>query len=140
MSRITLRFSAAAVLAFVVLAGKSSGDPEKTPTVKEIMGKAHKGPNSILPNVAKDLRDDNGPDWDEIKKSAKELVSLGKNLSRNDPPKGEKASWEKLTKAYTEHAQALLSAAEKKNKSAAETAQKKLQSSCTGCHKMHRPS
>jgi hypothetical protein len=121
------------------IAARTHGDPEKMPTIKEIMGKAHKGPNSILPNVGKDLRDSNGPDWDEIKRSAKELVSLGKALTKNEPPKGEKSSWQKLTKAYTESAQALLTAAEKQNKSAAESAQKQLQSSCTGCHKSHRP-
>lgn len=121
-----------------ILVTRSSGQPEKPPSVKEIMGKAHKGPNSILPTVGKDLREIDGADWDEIKRSAKELVSLGTALGKNEPPKGDKASWQKLTKSYTENAQALLSAAAKKNKSAAESAQQKLQSSCTSCHKAHR--
>jgi hypothetical protein len=135
----THRFGVVAILIVLVCAVRTQGDPEKTPTIKEIMGKAHKGPNSILPNVGKDLRDTNGPDWDEIKRSAKELVNLGKALGKNAPPKGEKASWQKLTKAYTEGAESLLTAAEKQNKSGAETAQKQLQNSCAGCHKAHRP-
>jgi hypothetical protein len=130
--------SAIALAGLVIFAIRSSGQPAATPTVKEIMGKAHKGPNSILSTVGKDLRDIDGPDWDEIKRSARELVSLGSALGKNDPPKGDKASWQKLTKAYTEDAQSLLSAAAKKNKSAAESAHKRLQSSCTSCHKAHR--
>jgi cytochrome c556 len=127
-------FVFAAVLGSNVLA-----DPGKLPTIKEIMHKAHQGPNSILPTVGKDLRNSDGPDWDEIKRAAKELVRLGTALGKNEPPKGEKNSWQKLTKAYVESAKALLSAAEKSNQAAAELARKKLQSSCTGCHKSHRP-
>src|SRR5262245_6986107 len=83
MNRFTTISAMLACLLILARTDRTSGDPEKTPSIKEIMGKAHKGPNSILPNVGKDLRDTNGPDWDEIQKSAKELVSLGKELNKN---------------------------------------------------------
>src|SRR5262245_61763249 len=121
MSRWINLTGAMAMAGLLILTMRSGADSEKTPSVKEIMGKAHKGPNAILPTVAKDLRDVDGADWNEIKRSAKELVSLGVALGKNDPPKGDKVSWQKLTKAYTENARALLGAAEKKNQSAAES-------------------
>jgi cytochrome c556 len=120
------------------VSGTTLAEPEKELTIKEIMGKAHKGPNSILANIAEDLRDVNGPDWDEITDGARELVRLGGALGKSTPPKGEKDSWTKLARSYVENAKALQSAAEKHNKSAAESAQKKLQNSCAGCHKVHR--
>jgi cytochrome c556 len=108
------------------------------PTIKEIMTKAHKGSNSLLANMRAELRADE-PDWDEVQKDSKELVKLGTSLGKNKPPKGEQASWERLTSAYLNTAKSLESAAESKNKSAAQAALGKLTKSCKECHTAHRP-
>ncbi len=112
---------------------------EKPPTVKEIMGKLNKGPNSLTPMIGKDLRD-NPPDWDHIQKDAKTFVTLAAALQKNRPPKGDAGSWEKLAKTYTDNARALEDAAEKKDPKAAQTAIARLadMKSCGACHAAHR--
>jgi mono/diheme cytochrome c family protein len=107
-------------------------------TIKEVMGKAHKGPNSLLANLGKDLKDDE-PEWTDIQKETKELVELGTTLGKNDPPKGDKQSWKNLTKAYLDNAKALDAAAQKKDKATAQSYQAKLAGSCKACHTAHNP-
>jgi hypothetical protein len=126
-----------AVLAAVVLLAGSV--LAATPTVKDIMGKAHKGPNSLLANIGKDLKADE-PDWDDIQKETKELVELGTSLGKNDPPQGDKDSWDKLTKSYLEGVKTLDSAAQKKDQKGAQSAQAKLAQpkTCMDCHQVHK--
>jgi cytochrome c556 len=107
------------------------------PTIKEIMTKAHKGGKSLLANLNADLKDDE-PDWNDIQKDTKELVDLGTSLGKNTPPKGDQASWDRLTKAYLANVKTLDGAAENKNKGAAQTALKQIQGSCKECHMAHR--
>jgi cytochrome c556 len=63
---------------------------------------------------------------------------LSKALGKNDPPKGDKKSWEKLTKDYLTNAEALQKAAADKDSKAAASSQMKLQNSCKSCHGAHR--
>lgn len=128
----------AALMALLALFGltMSSGAADE-PSIKDIMNKAHKGGNSILAKLGKDLKAAS-PDWAEVTKLSKELVSLGNALGKNKPPKGEKESWDKLTMAYQDTAKALLSAAEKKDQKTAAASQKKLSGMCGACHKAHK--
>lgn len=106
-------------------------------TIKDVMGKAHKGAGALLPTLGKGLRSDS-PSWEEIQKQTKELVELGEALGKNDPPKGAKPSWEKFTKNYVQLAKDLQSAAEKKNTQDARSAHAKLVGSCKACHNAHK--
>jgi hypothetical protein len=123
-------------VAALVLA-PSRADDKKPPTIKEIMTKAHKGANSLLSELGKDLKEDS-VDWGHVQEHAKELLDLGKGLAKNEPPRGDKASWEKLTKLYEETATTLTKAAEKKDQKAAQAAQKKLAGMCKNCHSAHK--
>jgi cytochrome c556 len=108
------------------------------PTIKEIMTKAHKEGSGLLADVGKALREDE-PDWDDIQKETKELVELGTALGKNDPPKGEKDSWERQTKGYLDKVKTLQAAAERKDKPASQAAFTKVRTSCGACHMAHRP-
>jgi cytochrome c556 len=138
------RFRSGAALALALAAGMwavqgpSAADSAKEPSVKEIMTKAHKGGSSLLAGVGKDLKAAD-PDWTDLQAKSKELVKLGTSLGKADPPKGEKDSWETLTKGYLGFAKDLETATEKKDKDAAAAAQKKLAGSCGACHKAHKP-
>src|SRR5262249_43149188 len=127
--------------ALVTVAGltlvPSRADDKKDPTIKEIMNKAHKGGNALIKVLEKELKAPD-VDWEHVQEHTKELLDLGKALGKNEPPKGEKASWEKLTKQYEDNATALNKAAEKKERKTAQDARAKLQGSCAGCHKQHR--
>ncbi len=70
---------------------------------------------------------------------SKELVKLGTSLGKNEPPQGEKESWDKLTQAYLDCAKTLNGAAEKKDKETATASQTKLTTMCMTCHKVHKP-
>src|SRR5439155_8470261 len=103
-----LVLGAVAVLALA----PSRADDKKDPTIKEIMNKAHKGGNSLIQKVGKELKAAE-VDWDHIAEHTKELLDLGKGLIKNDPPRGEKESWEKLSKQYEDTATVLDKAAQK---------------------------
>jgi cytochrome c556 len=107
------------------------------PTIKDIMARAHKGSKSLLGTINTELKQDE-PDWNDVQKDSKELLDLGKSLGKNEPPRGDKESWDRLTKAYEASAEALQSAAESKNQQAAKTALGKIQGSCKACHMAHR--
>jgi hypothetical protein len=87
--------------------------------------------------MVQDLKDDE-PDWPEIQNSAKELLLLLGALAKNDPPKGSKDSWSKLTRAYVETGKAVQAAVNKKDKRKALARLTDMQQSCLGCHKNHR--
>jgi hypothetical protein len=124
-------------LAVVLALAPAGAQDNKAPTVKQVMKKLNAGPNSMTATIGKELQDD-PPGWDDIKKETQEYVKLAGTLGANDPPKGEKESWTKLSKDYVENAKALDDATQKKDKKAALAAHKKLSSTCMTCHMEHR--
>jgi len=139
MKRLAYVASALALLAAAaVVVSPAGAQGEKTPSIKEIMTKANK-PNGLYFNLSKDLKDDELM-WDEIQKEAKDLARLAAALAKNEPVKGPKDSWAKLTKDYSDNARALDEAAQKKDLRAVQTAHGKLGGmTCMNCHKAHRP-
>jgi cytochrome c556 len=108
------------------------------PSVKEIMRQANK-PTGIYFNLGQDLKDDN-PAWPDIQKEAADLAKLANSLRKAAPPRGDKDSWDKLTKAYADNAKALVQASAKMDQAAARAAHAKMGgNACMACHKAHRP-
>jgi hypothetical protein len=133
---------AASVLVMLVIAGLVTGpagaqDDEKVPTVKKIMDVLHKGGKAHLSKVKAALKKDS-PDWAEVLKDAKAITKNGGYLAKNDPPKGDKESWEKLAKAYASTAKTLEEAAEKEDLAKARAASKKFGTTCKACHDAHK--
>jgi hypothetical protein len=118
--------------------GPAGAQGSKTPPIKEVMKKLHAGANSPLTTLRADLQDEQ-PDWPTVQRATREFVTLGAALGKNNPPKGDKQSWAKLTAQYLEHAKALDTAAQRKDKRAALAAHTRLNDSCKGCHTAHRP-
>jgi cytochrome c556 len=110
---------------------------DKPSEVKQVMVKVNKTGTGLYPTIVQELRQDD-TNWDEVKKDAKEIARLTATLGKLDPPKGEKDSWQKLTKAYAENTKALDAAAAKMDKEATKAAAAKLGESCDTCHKAHR--
>jgi cytochrome c556 len=136
MKRLAFVLGLVAVVALLSLSHRPAEAAD--PTIKEIMTKAHKGGNSLITTVGKELKEDTPP-WADVQKQTKELVELGSSLGKNDPPKGDKESWKKLTDQYVTDAKALDAAAQKKDKDAATKAHTKLTGQCMACHRAHRP-
>ncbi|HEY2786073.1 MAG TPA: hypothetical protein VGJ05_13985 [Fimbriiglobus sp.] len=78
--------------------------------------------------------------WEDAKKQAKIMADLGSKLGKNDPPAGDKADWDKLTKKFAKDAKAVADATEKKDKEAATTAIKAFtnKKNCSNCHSKHK--
>jgi cytochrome c556 len=108
------------------------------PSVKEIMRQANK-PTGVYFNIGQDLKDEN-PAWADIQKEAEDLAKLANSLRKAAPPRGDKDSWDKLTKAYADNAKALVQASAKMDQAAARAAHAKMGGkACMACHKVHRP-
>lgn len=128
---------ALALVAFAVPVAAMAFDDEKTPTVKDIMNKLHKGSTSQQ-NTLKKQAQANPPDWEAIGKTTKDFVILGAAMAKNDPPKGEKESWKKLADKYYDTSKELDDAAKDKDLDKLKAAQKSMGASCKACHQAHR--
>ena len=112
----------ASVSMLLVLGSNDAGEKAKH-TISEVMKKAHAGKGAIMKKVA-----DGTANADE----KKALVELYTSLSKNEPPKGEKADWKTKTDA--------LVGAAKKAADGDDAAAKSLTklANCMGCHKAHK--
>ena len=126
---------AASVLAVLVLA---AGADDSTPSIKEIMGKLHKGANAPLAKLKTALKSDT-PDWKDVQELSKLFVSQGAGLAKNQPPKGDKSAFDKRAKDYYQYAKALDDAAKAEDKAKAQSALNKIGASCKACHSAHKP-
>jgi cytochrome c556 len=109
---------------------------DKAPDTKEIMKKVG-SPTGLFFDVAKELKE-NDPMWEEVQQKTKEISKLLESLGKATPPKGDKDSWAKLTKAYADNAKNLEKAAAKMDLKTARDFSEKMKNSCTACHKVHR--
>jgi hypothetical protein len=125
--------------ALLIVFGVAAAQDKKDPSIKDIMTKAHKGGDSLIGKLGTQLKAD-PPPWAEVQKETKDLVDLGSALGKNTPPKGEKESWDRLTKGYVVTAKDLDADAQKKDKAAATEALTKLRGMCSNCHKAHKGS
>ncbi len=125
------------LIACLVTGPAGAQSDEKVPSIKKIMDVLHKGGKAHLSKVKAALKKDS-PDWAEVLKDAKAIAKNGGYLAKNDPPKGDKESWEKLAKAYASTAKTLEEAVEKEDLTKARAATKKLSASCKACHDQHK--
>ncbi len=138
MKKLVMLGSVLAVLACAGISGVRAGSAyEATPSVKEIMKKINGGPKSISGKLKTALKSSK-PDWSVIQEDTKEYVELSEALAKNEPKKGSKESWEKLSKGYLDHATALDEAAKKEDKAGVQAALKKAGATCKACHTAHK--
>jgi hypothetical protein len=125
----------ASVLAVLVIAPAFA--QEKTPTIKEVMTKLHRGADCLRARLGKALKAD-APAWGDVQQQTREFARLAEALGKNKPPQGDKESWERLTDEFGKLSKAMNEAAEKKSKPDAQAALAKL-GNCATCHKAHKP-
>lgn len=127
----------AAGVAILGLAGLATAD-EPSPTIKQAMGKLHKGQTGAL-NVLKKALGTDKPDWKGVQKTTKLVAELSESITGLEPPQGDKAGYEKLSKAYATNAKALQDASDKEDLAGSKAALGKLNMSCMPCHKAYKP-
>ncbi len=136
-------FCVVGVLMVLLMAALVSGpvgasSDNETPSIKKVMKTLHNGKNAPINKLKAALKGDS-PDWAAVQKEAKLFATFGAALPKNDPPRGGKASYEKLAKAYASAAESLGESAEKEDLKGSRDAFKKISTSCMPCHKSHRP-
>jgi hypothetical protein len=102
---------------------------DKKPTkadIKELMKKTHKGEDSPLGKLSKELKSEE-PSWDEVQKQVKELNNMASALASCDDTS-------KVAGNFQKSVTALDAAATKKDKAAAVEARQMLFKSCGACH------
>jgi hypothetical protein len=130
---------AAGLIGITAWLGAADAQNAKPPTVKDIMKKVNFRDGSLCPLLGRALKVEQ-PNWDEVQREAHQFATLADALGQNDPPRGDKASWQELTKSYIATAHELDNAAQRKDRNAALAAHAKLANpaTCNGCHKLHR--
>lgn len=76
--------------------------------------------------------------WEDAQKASAELKKYGEAIGKNDPPKGSKESWAKLTKQFSEQMAAIDTAARKKDAAGVQKAAGEFGKSCKSCHDAHQ--
>jgi cytochrome c556 len=130
------RFLTAALGLLAVVTVAAATD-DKTPDISTIMTKVNKGSTCIHRKVKGQL-DAATVNWKDAATLVKEYKTLAEALGKNDVPKGDKASWTKLTKEYSDNVTKLADAVDKKDKSAALKAHGAISKSCKACHDEHK--
>ncbi|HEU5119156.1 MAG TPA: cytochrome c, partial [Isosphaeraceae bacterium] len=105
--------------------------------IKGIMGPLFKGPKAAASVLKTQLKSDS-PDWKAVRESTEKFARLAPSLPKNEPPKGDKAEFQALAKAFAANSKALNEAAEKEDVGATKAAFGKIGASCKSCHSAHR--
>ena len=129
----------AVLLGMVVTLGLGglAGAYDDPPTIKKVMAQLHKGQKSALSSVKAEIKSAS-PDWKTIKDTSKTIVTLSESITDLEPPKGDKAGYGKLSKAYATLAHELSDSAEAEDSTKTAAAAKKLSSTCKACHDAHK--
>ncbi len=131
-------FALAGLLGLAVVVsttGVKAEDDKKPADIGEVMKKAHQGAEAFRSVVTKAVK---AKDFEKASKASKAWVAISGHLGSFDPPKGDKESWKKKTKAYAATVKSLDTAIADKDASKAGAALKKVGQSCGACHKAHK--
>lgn len=129
---------ATALLGFVVAGGitiAQDKDKKKTPTIKEIMGKGHKGAKSLMAGIGQQAKTGK---WEDAQNGAAALKEFGEAIGKNKPPRGDADSWKTQAENYKKNTAAVAEAAEAKDAAKVAASLKTLGGSCKGCHDNHK--
>lgn len=127
--------SAAVAVAVLVLTTSGTAQ-DKGPTAKDVM-KAVAGKTGLCAKCVAAGKEGN---WDEAQKLARALNECGTAMTKCPCPRGDAASWAKLSKEFGANTAAIQKAADSKDKDAFEKAVKTFTSACSTCHAGHKAS
>lgn len=105
--------------------------------IEDIMLKCHKAKTGLRAQI-KTESEKASPNWADIQKKTKEFVTEASMIEKNSPPKGDAASWKKLSQEYVAQVKQLDAAAGKKDAKGIADVDKKLGANCKGCHDAHK--
>ena len=80
----------------------------------------------------------NSQEWNKVRAHAAMIAEAGHLLQRLTPRKGTHSSWTEKAMAYTEAAESVAVAADKRDYAAAQRGLQQLATTCGACHTLHR--
>ncbi|MBV8487697.1 MAG: cytochrome c [Planctomycetaceae bacterium] len=132
---------AVSVMSLLVVAGivgqKASATGDEPASIEKIMETLHKGRKSPLATIKTALKSAT-PDWALIQKESKTYAKYAADLPKNDPPKGDSASFKSLAKVFADSAKKLDDAAQREDLAAAKSALHRIGTLCKSCHDAHK--
>jgi cytochrome c556 len=137
MKRTTVGVLALAAL-IVWQSNHAPAQGDKPNELREAMKKLNGGTSGVFGLLGRELKEET-PDPNELRRLSKEVARLTAGLPKATPPKGDAASWKKLSQAYADGAAALDAAIARGDLTGARAAYQKLgDPTCMNCHKVHR--
>jgi cytochrome c556 len=129
-----LSFGAAVTTAQDKKDKKDDKKAEKTYDIHDIMHKLHSKDGSFgkLKGAVKGMK------WDDASPLAKEAATYAADLPKNDPPRGDKKAWEKISTKYHDSMKAVAEGVEKKDAPGTTKAMGALGGLCKMCHDSHK--
>jgi len=103
--------------------------------IEDVMKKSFNKKSGVCPKIAPAAK---AGQWDEAQKLSTVLAECGAALPGTKCPKGDPASWTKLSKEFAVQTKAVSDACAKKDAAAVDAALKTLVGSCKACHTAHR--
>ena len=97
------------VILTATVQGQDGKTEKKVPSIKKVMSLTH-GKTGFKSKFEKAVKAEN---WKEAAKIAKDWEACAENLAKNEPPKGSKEDWEKITGSYVKTIKTLEEASEK---------------------------
>lgn len=123
----------AVVVAFAASGSVAQDKKDGPMTVPQIM----KQNNGAIKAINAELKAAE-PKWDAVAAKSKIALNAVKDLAKNEPKKGDAASWKKLSEEYVASFAKLGEAADNKDLDATKAAMKTIGSSCKACHDAHK--
>jgi dienelactone hydrolase len=114
-------------------------DLKSVATIADIM-RAVNEPSGLRGALSKALEQEPGSkkQWERIRANAALMAEAGAWLQKQAPPKGPAAHWQEEAQAFRAAAEALVSAADKRDYAAAQRGLTRLAGQCAACHAEHR--
>src|SRR5947209_6915607 len=88
-----------AVLTAAALVSSVPAAVDDPTSIEDVMNKGSKKEVGLRDQITKEVKKPS-PDWATVQAKAKEWTVLAAALGKNDPPKGDKASWKRFTDTY----------------------------------------
>ncbi|MFO0822751.1 MAG: cytochrome c [Gemmataceae bacterium] len=130
---IAIGFGLGACVAEFVIADDKREEGRRV-EAEDIMKKNHGKKGGLIPKIADLVKNDKIADALPL---AKQAAALAASLPKDRPKKGDKKSWDELSKDYADTTKDLAAAIEKKDVEAAKSALSAINGSCKACHEAH---
>lgn len=137
MNRIQAAAVAVVAGVLVAMAASEAAQAERKLSIMALMHKQYDVSRAPFVQIKKEMYR-TSPDWEKIEAAAGDFLALAEALGKNEPRRGDKESWTKLTGLHVADARALQAAAKSHDREALRNVHRRLAAACKACHDAHK--